>query len=48
MTLLTIITLTSTLMLGLTFFLLFCWGVKDGQFSNAEEAKYEMFRNPDD
>ncbi len=47
MTLLTIITLGSTLLLGLIFFLFFCWGVKDGQFSNAEEAKYEMFREPE-
>ena len=46
MTLLTIITLASTLVLGLIFFLFFCWGVKDGQFSNIEEAKYEMFREP--
>ncbi len=44
MILVTIITLTSTLLLGALFFVLFCWGVKDGQFSDAEEAKYQLFR----
>jgi cbb3-type cytochrome oxidase maturation protein len=44
MILVTIITLTCTLVLGALFFVLFCWGVKDGQFSDAEEAKYQLFR----
>ena len=44
MTLLTIITLGCTLLLGVLFFALFCWGVKDGQFSDVEEAKYQLFR----
>jgi len=41
---LTLITLGCTLLLGVLFFVLFCWGVKDGQFSDAEEAKYQLFR----
>jgi cbb3-type cytochrome oxidase maturation protein len=44
MILLTIIILVSTLILGALFFVLFCWGVKDGQFSDVEEAKYQLFR----
>jgi len=45
MILLTIVTLICTLLLGALFFVLFCWGVKDGQFNDAEEAKYEIFRD---
>lgn len=45
---LTLITLFMTLLLGLIFFGFFCWAVKDGQFEDTEEAKYEMFREPDD
>ena len=47
MILVTIITLTCTLVLGALFFVLFCWGVKDGQFSDSEEAKYQLFREDD-
>jgi len=41
---LTIILLVSTTLLGLVFFLLFRWAVKDGQFDDPEEAKYVIFR----
>jgi cbb3-type cytochrome oxidase maturation protein len=47
MILVTIITLVCTLLLGALFFVLFCWGVKDGQFSDVEEAKYQLFREDD-
>ncbi|OFZ46475.1 MAG: cytochrome oxidase maturation protein, cbb3-type [Bdellovibrionales bacterium RIFOXYB1_FULL_37_110] len=43
-----IITLFLTLLLGFFFFLLFCWAVKDGQYTDTEEAKYLMFREPED
>ncbi|MBD3419645.1 MAG: cbb3-type cytochrome oxidase assembly protein CcoS [Chitinivibrionales bacterium] len=38
--------MASTLALGLFFFIFFCWAVKDGQFEDTEEAKYELFREP--
>lgn len=44
MTTLTIIIMSMTILLGLIFFGLFCWAVKDGQMEDIEEAKYEMFR----
>ncbi len=47
MILVTIITLIRTLLLGALFFVLFCWGIRDGQFSDAEEAKYQLFREED-
>lgn len=40
----TIILLISTTLLGAIFFVLFRWAVKDGQFEDAEEAKYVIFR----
>jgi|GEM_PF-4431826 len=45
---LTIILLISTTVLGVIFFVLFCWAVKDGQFSDPEEAKYVIFREDED
>ena len=45
MTLLTIITLCMTILLGLIFFAMFIWAVKDGQLNDVEEAKYEIFRD---
>ncbi len=47
MTWLTILMLSMTIVMGLIFFGLFCWAVKDGQFENVEEAKYVMFREKD-
>ncbi len=44
MLVLTIILLISTTVLGIIFFGLFCWAVKDGQFTDSEEAKYVIFR----
>ena len=44
MLILTIILLVSTTLLGLVFFLMFRWAVKDGQFDDPEEAKYVIFR----
>ena len=44
MTLMSVIILVLTTLLGLAFFGLFCWAVKDGQLVDVEEAKYEMFR----
>ena len=41
---LTIILLLTTTLLGLIFFALFRWAVKDGQFEDPEEAKYVIFR----
>ncbi len=48
MTTLSLITLGLTLTLGLVFLAFFLWAVKDGQFNDPEEAKYEMFRNPNE
>lgn len=48
MTALTIITLGMTLILGALFLGLFCWAVKDGQFDDVEEAKYQIFRDDDE
>ena len=48
MTLIIIIIVFMTLLLGFFFFLLFCWAVKDGQYTDTEEAKYMMFREPED
>jgi len=45
---LTIILLVSTTFLGLIFFGLFYWAVKDGQFKDPEEAKYVIFREDDE
>ncbi|MAI19834.1 MAG: hypothetical protein CMF28_01145 [Kiritimatiellaceae bacterium] len=42
---LTIILLVLTTLLGLLFFGLFRWAIKDGQFDHPEEAKYVIFRN---
>ncbi len=47
MTALTIILLISTTGMGLVFFVLFRWAVKDGQFEDPEEAKYVIFRGDD-
>ena len=44
MLLLTIIILITTTLLGLIFFAMFRWAVKDGQFDDPEEAKYVIFR----
>ncbi|MDF7800682.1 cbb3-type cytochrome oxidase assembly protein CcoS [Pontiellaceae bacterium B1224] len=44
MLILTIILLIATTLLGLIFFGLFRWAVKDGQFDDPEEAKYVIFR----
>lgn len=44
MNVLSIILLFTTLLLGMIFFLIFCWAVKIGQFDDPEEAKYEIFR----
>jgi len=44
MTLMSIIILVLTTLLGLIFFGLFCWAVKDGQLVDVEEAKFQMFR----
>ena len=44
MTLMSIVILVLTTLLGLIFFGLFCWAVKDGQLVDVEEAKYQMFR----
>ena len=41
-----IVSLFASLLLGLVFFGLFCWAVRSGQFDDAEEAKYEIFREP--
>jgi len=41
---LTIILLVLTTLLGLIFFAMFHWAVKDGQFDDPEEAKYVIFR----
>ncbi|HAZ14492.1 MAG TPA: cbb3-type cytochrome oxidase assembly protein CcoS [Bdellovibrionales bacterium] len=43
-----IIPIALALLLGLLFLLLFCWAVKDGQFTDVEEAKYILFREPKD
>jgi len=48
MTWIIVITLFMTLLLGFFFFLLFCWAVKDGQYTDTEEAKYLMFREQED
>ena len=40
----TIIILIATTLLGLIFFWMFRWAVKDGQFDDPEEAKYVIFR----
>lgn len=48
MTSLTIIMILISLALGVIFFILFLWGVKDGQFDDLEEAKYQMFREPEE
>ncbi len=45
---LTIILLITTTLLGGIFFAMFHWAVKDGQFEDAEEAKYVIFREDDD
>ena len=42
------ITLIMTLLLGVFFLILFYWSVKDGQYTDVEEAKYQMFREPED
>ena len=42
---LTIVLLISTSLLGVLFFSLFVWGLKDGQFKDSEEAKYVIFRD---
>lgn len=39
-----IVTLCTTVLLGLLFLGLFVWAVKDGQMADLEEAKYEIFR----
>jgi cbb3-type cytochrome oxidase maturation protein len=44
MLILTIVLLIATTLLGLIFFALFRWAVKDGQFDDPEEAKYVIFR----
>ena len=44
MLLLTIIILITTTLMGLIFFAMFRWAVKDGQFDDPEEAKYVIFR----
>lgn len=44
MTVLSMVSFGMTLVLGLIFLGLFAWGVRDGQFDDLEEAKYEMFR----
>jgi cbb3-type cytochrome oxidase maturation protein len=44
MLVLTIILLITTTLLGLIFFVMFRWAVKDGQFEDPEEAKYVIFR----
>jgi cbb3-type cytochrome oxidase maturation protein len=41
---LTIIILITTTLMGLIFFWMFRWAVKDGQFDDPEEAKYVIFR----
>lgn len=48
MLILTIILLITTTLLGGIFFVMFRWAVKDGQFEDAEEAKYVIFREDDD
>jgi cbb3-type cytochrome oxidase maturation protein len=48
MLLLTIILLITTTVMGGIFFAMFRWAVKDGQFEDAEEAKYVIFREDDD
>ena len=45
---LTIIILVMTSLVGLLFFALFHWAVKNGQFDDVEEAKYQMFREDED
>jgi cbb3-type cytochrome oxidase maturation protein len=40
-----VILLLSTLALSLVFLLIFVWAVRDGQFNDMEEPKYEMFRD---
>lgn len=40
----TIILLVLTTLLGGIFFAMFRWAVRDGQFDDAEEAKYVIFR----
>jgi cbb3-type cytochrome oxidase maturation protein len=44
MLILTIVLLIATTLMGLIFFGLFRWAVKDGQFDDPEEAKYVIFR----
>ena len=34
--------------LGVVFFLMFRWAVKNGQFDDPEEAKYVIFREDDE
>ena len=37
------------LLMGLGAYLVFLWAVKDGQFENCEDIKYQLFReNADD
>jgi cbb3-type cytochrome oxidase maturation protein len=43
-----IILLLSALALSGLFLWLFVWAVKSGQFKDPEEAKYLLFREPDD
>ncbi len=44
MTLMSVIILVLNTLVGLMFFGLFCWAVRDGQLADVEEAKYQMFR----
>ena len=48
MVVVTIILLMSTTLLGVVFFLMFRWAVKNGQFDDPEEAKYVIFREDDE
>ena len=41
------LTIMSFLIL-LSFLGFFIWGIKSGQFKNIEEAKYNMFKTPDE
>jgi cbb3-type cytochrome oxidase maturation protein len=36
-----------SLLILLSFVGFFVWGLKSGQFKNVEEAKYNMFKQPD-
>ncbi|MCP4641169.1 MAG: cbb3-type cytochrome oxidase assembly protein [bacterium] len=42
--LLAIVILFMTVLMGLLFLGIFVWAVKDGQMTDVEEAKYEIFR----